>query len=254
VKLENQYELLDASRKETEPLIKSNPQLSIAGIALLLVCFCSSARASADSTEASLCDATADHSLVEENYPETIRLHREFLGKHPADALAHYHLGFAQGMAGDRTEELKEYQRAAALGLSRWDLFLNTGLAFLENGKLESATDALRLAVRLDPSQPESHFNLGLIYERRDMLAEAEQEMLVALRLEPEQPDARNMLGVIFARQGRIAEASVQWRDLLHDAPAYNPASANLTMLEREQPGPSDDRRRAVESHEDRRP
>jgi Flp pilus assembly protein TadD len=66
-------------------------------------------------------------------------------------------------------------------------------LALLENGKLEPATDALRLAVRLDPTQPESHYNFGLIYERRDMLFEAEQEMLVAPRLEPEQLDARNM-------------------------------------------------------------
>jgi Flp pilus assembly protein TadD len=191
---------------------RNSPRLSVARIALLLGCVCISAGAAANPREEAICDRTADHSLVGENYSEAIRLHREFLHRHPADALAHYHLGFAEGMAGDKAEELKEYQRAAALGLSRWDLFLNTGLALLENSKLELAMDALRRAVRLDPTQPESHYNLSLIYEQRDMLADAEQEMLVAVRLEPEQLDARNMLGVIYAEQGRIAQASVQWR------------------------------------------
>jgi tetratricopeptide (TPR) repeat protein len=244
---------------EGRTVIRNSPRLSVAGIPLLLVCLCVPIGAAANPREEAICDATADHYLVGENYPEAIRVHREFLRAHPADALAHYHLGFAEGMAGDKAEELKEYQRAAALGLSRSDLFLNTGLALLENGKLEPATDALRLAVRLDPTQPESHYNLGLIYERRDMLAEAEQEMLVALRLEPEQLDARNMLGVIYARQGKTARASLQWRDLLHDAPDYTPARTNLTMLAGKQAGPSDDTQARlnygppIDSHEYRR-
>ena len=45
-------------------------------------------------------------------------------------------------MIGNRTAEIKEYQRAAALGLRNWDLFLNLGLAQLENGDLEAATDS----------------------------------------------------------------------------------------------------------------
>ena len=66
--------------------------------------------------------------------------------------------GFAD--AGDRTQELNEYRRAAALGLSSWDLFLNTGLALFENGSLEAATDALRLALRLGPN-PQSHTSIS---------------------------------------------------------------------------------------------
>ena len=135
-------------------------------------------------------------------------------------------------MTGDKTQELTEYQRAAALGLSRWDLFLNMGIAFLANGNPPAAMDALRHAVRLDPNQPESHYNLGLVYERRDMLTEAEQEMLSTLRLAPKQPDARNMLGVIYARQGKKAEASAQWSALLREAPDYIQARTNLAIVE----------------------
>jgi Flp pilus assembly protein TadD len=204
--------------------------LWIAAIALLFISLCRSSVA-AKSIGESICDAKADHLLAAENYVEAIRLHREYLRKHPASGLAHYHLGFAEGMEGDTKGEIKEYQQAAALGLSSWDFELNMGLALLESGNLEEATNALKRAVRLNPSRSEPHFNLGLVYERRDMLGDAEEEMLAALRLEPEDLEARNMLGVIYAREGRKAEASAQWRDLLHDAPSYDPARQNLAFV-----------------------
>jgi tetratricopeptide (TPR) repeat protein len=221
---------------------RNRPVLSIAAIALLLACLWSSAGVAANPREEQLCDTTADFFLGAENYPEAIRLHREVLRRLPESALAHYHLGFAEGMAGDRTQELNEYRRAAALGLLRWDLFLNTGLALFENGSLEAATEALALAVRLGPGRPESHFNLGLVYERRGMLIEAQQEMLSSLRLEPGQLDAGNMLGVIYARQGDKARAAAQWRDLLRNAPDYGPARANLTILDGKQPAPASEK------------
>jgi Flp pilus assembly protein TadD len=201
-------------------------------IALLFICFCAPAGLAANPSKGPICNVTADHYLALEDYAAAIRLHREFLHKHPANALAHYHLGFAYGMTGDGGQELYEYQHAIALGLSRWDLFLNTGVAFLASGNLQAATDALLHAVQLDPSQAESHYNLGLVYERRGMLPEAEQEMLSTLRLEPNELDARNMLGVIYARQGKKAEASAQWGALLREAPGYSQARTNLASLE----------------------
>ena len=71
------------------------------------------------------------------------------------------------------------------------------GLAQLENGELDAATDNLRQAVLLGEDHSESHFNLASLDERRGLLADAEREMLALLRLNPGQLDARNSLGVI---------------------------------------------------------
>ncbi|HTQ25956.1 MAG TPA: tetratricopeptide repeat protein [Candidatus Binataceae bacterium] len=207
-----------------------------ATIAVLLMCLWQPTGVVANPVDESICDAAADRFLAAENYPEAIRLHGEFLRKNPTNALAHYHLGFAEGMVGDKTQELREYRRASALGLSRWDFFLNMGLALLDGGNLESATNELRLAVGLNPSRPEPHFNLGLVYERRDMLTEAEQEMRAALRSDPTELDARNMLGVIYARQGKTAKAFSQWHAMLQDAPYYSAARKNLAILEGKRP------------------
>jgi len=170
----------------------------IAFVAAILLLSLGIARiACAGGGEQQVCDIRADYALGVEEYTEAIRLHAEVVRKHPNNALAHYHLGFAEGMTGNRTAEVSEYQRAAALGLRNWDLFLNMGLAQLENGELDEATGNLLQAVVLGEDHSESHFNLALAYERRGLLADAESEMLASLRLNPGQLDARNSLGVI---------------------------------------------------------
>jgi Flp pilus assembly protein TadD len=187
--------------------------------------------ACAGGADQQVCDVGADYALGVEDYPKAIRLHAEVARKHPDNALAHYHLGFAEGMVGNRTAELSEYQRAAALGLRNWDLFLNLGLAQLENGDLDEATDSLQRAVLLGEDHSESHFNLALVYERRGMLADAERETLDSLRFNPGQPDALNSLGVIYAEQGNTVRAVLVWRELVREGPDYQPARTNLALL-----------------------
>jgi tetratricopeptide (TPR) repeat protein len=185
----------------------------------------------AGGTEDQVCDVGADYSLGVEDYSEAIRLHVEIVRKHPDNALAHYHLGFALGIEGDSMAEVREYQRAEALGLMSWDLFLNLGLAQFENGDLDAATDSLRHAVLLGEDHCESHFNLALVEQRRGMLADAQHEILASLLLNPGQPEARNLLGVIYAEEGEIARASLIWRELVREMPDYEPARANLVIL-----------------------
>ena len=187
--------------------------------------------AAANEAEVQVCDVVADYSLGVEHYADAIRIHREILRKSPGNALAHYHLGFAEGMIGDRATEIDEYRRAEVLGLRIWDLYLNQGLAQLQSGDLDAATDSLRQAVLLGKSHSESHFNLALVYERRRLLTDAEREMLASLRLNPDQPDARNTLGVIYAEEGRTARAWLVWRELVRDMPDYDPARTNLALL-----------------------
>jgi Flp pilus assembly protein TadD len=185
----------------------------------------------AGGAEHQVCDVGADYSLGIEDYSEAIHRHVDVVRKHPDNALAHYHLGFALGMAGDGMAEVREYHRAEELGLRSWDLFLNLGLAQLESGDLDAASDSLSSAVLLGENHSESHFNLALIEQRRGMLLDAEHETLVSLRLNPDQPDARNLLGVIYAQEGEAVRASLVWSELVRDQPDYAPARTNLAIL-----------------------
>ena len=201
------------------------------GAAILLLSLSVAYNASAAGDAQQVCDVRADYALGVEDYSDAIRLHSEIVREHPNDALAHYHLGFAEGMMGDKKAEVREYQRAAALGLRDWDLFLNLGLAQIDIGDLDAATDSLRQAVILGENHSESHFNLALAYERRGLLADAKRETLASIRLDPRQADARNLLGVIDAQQGQTFRASLVWSELVRDMPDYAPARANLALL-----------------------
>lgn len=187
-----------------------------------------------------VCNATADYFLGMEDYGEAVATHRRILAAHPGDALAHYHLGFAYGMAGDREQEIAEYRKAAALGLRKWDLYLNLGRALLESGDPNGAADALSTAVALAPERPEGHFNLGLAYERRGMFVAARDELLTSLRIDPRQPDARNMIGLIYAEERDYPRARQIWDDLARSEPDYEPARLNLAVLDRIEHAPKD--------------
>jgi tetratricopeptide (TPR) repeat protein len=217
--------------KEKERIMGKHKIWFSAAVLLLSFSLGIARNAAAGGGEQQVCDIHADYALGIEDYSGAIRLHTEVVRTHPKDALAHYHLGFAQGMMGNPTAEVIEYQRAAALGLRDWDLFLNLGLAQLENGDLDAATDSLQQAVFLGKDHSESHFNLALVYERRGLDADAEREMLESLRLDPAQPDARNALGVIYAHEGKTVSASLIWRELIREVPDYQPAQTNLALL-----------------------
>jgi tetratricopeptide (TPR) repeat protein len=199
--------------------------------AMLLISSLTCRQATASGVEAQVCNVSADYSLGVEDYADAIRIHREILRKDPRNALAHYHLGFAEGMIGDRATEIDEYRRAEELGLRTWDLFLNQGLAELESADFDAAANSLRTAVALGGEHSEAHFNLALAEERRGMLVDAERETKESLRLSPGQADARNLLGVIYAREGKTVAATQTWRDLIRDVPSYQPARANLSIL-----------------------
>jgi tetratricopeptide (TPR) repeat protein len=198
---------------------------------MLLIALLIWSNAIAGGPEEGVCDVDADYALGTEDYAQAIRLHREIVRKSPNDALAHYHLGFAEGMIGDLAAEIDEYQRAKALGLTSWDLFLNIGLAQRERGDLDAAAESLRTAVDLGEDHPEPHFNLALVDEQRGMLLNAEQEAELLLKLSPGEVDARNLLGVIYARRGETLRASQTWQALLRDQPDYRPARINLLLL-----------------------
>lgn len=180
-----------------------------------------------------VCDPLADYFLGMEDYSEAIRRHRVVILENPANALAHYHLGFAYGVMGQHRQELGEYQKAVNLGLDDWQLFLNLGLLYLENGQVRDATEVLRLAALLGPERAETHINLALAYERRGALQQAEQEALLSLQIDPDQPDARNTLGAIYAEEGKYHRASEEWTELVVANPDYIPARTNLAILQR---------------------
>jgi Flp pilus assembly protein TadD len=213
-------------------LLFSNRLQSVRILALVLVLLISVISESGAGTSVDgICNLNADQALGLENYPVAIELHQQFLRTHNNDALAHYHLGFAYGMTGRKADEITEYLAAARLGLEQWDLFLNLGLAYLDQHDWSKAISTFKIAVLLGPAHPEAHFNLAIAYERDNKLAKALQEITASLLLSPADPDEHNTKAIICAERGDLVCARNEWTYLLQVSPEYAPARANLAIL-----------------------
>jgi tetratricopeptide (TPR) repeat protein len=205
----------------------------IFAVAALLMVFSAATSSAAVTTDERVCDVAADVALGLGDYPTAIALHRRLLQSEGNNALAHYHLGFAYGMAGSTNEEISEYRAAISLGLKSWDLFLNLGLAYFDRHELENATAAFETAVAVGPEHAETHFNLAVVYERENRLHEALREIVVSLVLAPEDLDAANTDAIICAKMGNLVFARNIWTLLVQAAPDYAPARTNLAILNR---------------------
>jgi Flp pilus assembly protein TadD len=212
------------------PRLVAGLRLCVAAMTLALV-FAGVTSSWPAASKEGICDINADFALGLEDYPAAITLHRNFLRAHKDNALAHYHLGFAYGMTGRTTDEIREYLVAVRLSLDEWDLFLNLGLAYLGQKDWPNAIKTLQIAVLLGPNHPEAHFNLAIAYEMSGRLGEAIQEITASLRLAPKDSEERNAKAIICAKAGDLVCARDEWTRLTQVAPDYIPARANLTIL-----------------------
>jgi Flp pilus assembly protein TadD len=209
---------------------RSVPSVRILTLVLVLLVSASGGFCASTCAE-EICDLNADQALARENYEVAIALHRQFILAHNKNALAHYHLGFAYGMTGRRTVEITEYLAATKLGLEKWDLFVNLGLAYLDRKDWPNAIRALQRAVLLGPTHTEAYFDLAIAYERDHDLSKALQEINASLALTPADPDANNTKAIIFAEQGDFVHARSEWARLIQVAPGYAAARVNLAIL-----------------------
>ena len=197
----------------------------------VLICLFGVRVSRAAAPQEQICDISADYALGHENYPAAIALHRVLLRSQPDNALAHYHLGFAYGMTGHSSEEIREYLQAVALGLRQWDLFLDLGLAYLDQRDYRNAVNVLETSVLLGPGHSEAHFNLAIAYEKAGRLRDAMREIIASLRISPADRDARNTKAIVCAELGDLRCAHDEWALLIDMAPNYAPARVNVAIL-----------------------
>jgi tetratricopeptide (TPR) repeat protein len=93
----------------------------------------------------------------------------------------------------------------------------------------------LKVAVRLDPKDPEPHLRLGWALFRQDKWAQAEKAFRQAVRLAPGNATARYSLGAALGRQGKVEQAGAAYREAIRLDPALAEAHCNLGGVLRSQ-------------------
>src|SRR5439155_23963686 len=90
------------------------------------------------------------------------------------------------------------------------------GLAYIEENRLEEASNEFVKLIRLAPEEPSGYANLGLVYLRLGRYADAQRQIDRAVKLAPDDPDIRLLQATDQSLSGnthdarRTLEASLQ--------------------------------------------
>ena len=179
-----------------------------------------------------ICDRQADVYLEKGHWDKAIESHEQIVRENPNFALAHYHLGYAYGFKEKHDREIEEYEKAIQLGLKKFDLFYNLGMAYAEYlMDYDKALEVFKQAERMDPKNDEIHYALGLAYWFKETESEAAAEFLKTINLNPRHIEAHALLGEIYFRRGQYDFAKAEWERILELDPNNEMARKRLEEI-----------------------
>jgi len=114
--------------------------------------------------------------------------------------------------------------------VSKADSHRDLAEAKLTNGETEVAIKEYKIAIKINPDNPESHNGLAEAYRRKAMLSDTERELRETLRLDPEHHEARLALGVTFLQMERWNDAAAEFERLANDPTFVRPTRALVNL------------------------
>lgn len=107
----------------------------------------------------------------------------------------------------------------------------NLGREYQLGGQSEKAEAEFRLAIDINPDDPESHYNLGATYQQKGQHDKAEAELLQAIALNPDYADAHYNLGVNFQLTSQPEKAEAEFLRAVALNPGHGNAHYNLGTI-----------------------
>ena len=114
------------------------------------------------------------------------------------------------------------------------ELNAQLGLAYLREGRYETAWKRLSKALEIEPNYSAAHNGMALLCEQLKKPQEAESHYLRAIAINPADSAARNNFGRFLCAQGRLADAEAEFlkavTNPLYDSPEIAYTNAGLCL------------------------
>ncbi|MBL7107023.1 MAG: tetratricopeptide repeat protein [Phycisphaerae bacterium] len=122
---------------------------------------------------------------------------------------------------------LKNLNKTQTLGC----YFNNLGNSYRDVGDVESAREALEIAVELNPDLSESRANLGNIYLDKDLINEAIDQYKLAMLINPGDSKTHNNLGNAYSKKDWLHEAIAEYKMAIELDANFVDAYKNLAVV-----------------------
>ena len=134
----------------------------------------------------------------------------------------------------DNTLALQHLDKALQLDTKHAQANYLKGVISFQKGDIQSASKAMKKALKREPGNPNIHNGLGSILQSLNQLQQAQKHFKKATELNPAFAGAFNNLGVVYKQQGRLFEAVKYYRKAVSIDPDYGDAFNNLGLLQQD--------------------
>jgi tetratricopeptide (TPR) repeat protein len=141
------------------------------------------------------------------------------LQQRPNDSQSHFVAANLLAAQAKFAPAIDEMQKAIALSLNSWDLYMNLALMQLKNHQPDAAESNFKKAVELNPKELNASMMLGMYLQSRGRYAEAESEFRRTISIAPRSVDARAALVRLYLAEGKRSEAEAFLKQVKQDFP-----------------------------------
>ncbi len=116
-------------------------------------------------------------------WKNNVSLWSDVVKKSPSKARAYEYLGLAYHQNGDLDSAIQQYIKGLSLAPCSADLHNNIGISYFEKGMTDLAIQHFKTAVELNPVHADAHYNLGVAYGNKGLFELANEEMRKGMAL-----------------------------------------------------------------------
>jgi len=126
--------------------------------------------------------ATYERSVI---WEDEITLWKDIAAKSSNKARGHDNLGIAYEKIGYVDDAIREHRLAIKLNPHNPNFYNNLGIAYMDINLLGDAIKAYLTALNIEPYNFETRMNLGIAYRRKELFDDAIREFKIALSIKP---------------------------------------------------------------------
>ncbi len=162
---------------------------------------------------------------------DQLAYYKQMADADPSNPKHRVDLGYTYFLKGNNEKAIKEYFAALDLDDNYYSAYLNLGIVYNDEERLDDALLQSQRAIEISPRDYKGFLLQGSIYRKLKMYDEAIKSLEEANILMATNTDIIYEIGRVLEDQGNLSEAEEIYKDALNYDPLYKPAVEGLERI-----------------------
>jgi tetratricopeptide (TPR) repeat protein len=162
---------------------------------------------------------------------EQLIFYKNVVDSEPNNPKHRVDLGYSFYLKGDEGNAIKQYKVALDLDKDYFDAYLNLGIVYNDEDRLDDALGMAQKTTELAPRDYKGFLLKGIVYRKLEMYEDAIESLDEANVLMPGNTDIITEIARVAEDTGEIKDAEELYKEALNYDPLYKPAIEGLDRI-----------------------